>query len=495
MRVRIVEATICWGFAAWMGVTIPQVAEPEKNRPQPMPRPSAPKEKPVPLPPPPPYKAAWAVTLPTASRVTLSAGALNFFVGTDAGPLTAYALDDAKEIWTVDLKPDADLVSGDDLVFVSHGDTVHALDQATGKEHWAITSGPLAVTPTWRPGWLFTASKDGAVAAWRVSDGGQIWQQSLGSPASAQMAVDGETLFVPLADRRLLSMKIQEGGEPNWTLTLSGVGGQPLATAGRVYLGTSEYQFYSIKQERGDLEWPFGHRLIRSTVVGHPVLDERHIYVATNDNRLLALSRRNGEIEWMPTLTSRPAAQMIVENGQIIVPLVSGDLGVFSDKDGKVLASPAALPAPSGATPAAAPGSVPPAAAPAAPAAPTSPPATAPVPAPAPPPPAAPGLGPGTTVLTGTPRGIRRHPSRGAPRARRRSGDTSVAPRHARRRHGSHGDGLPSREEAGQDWGRREGLVHHQRVQPIRDSTCRGSGGSRAGSTRSSCPEKRRYCV
>src|SRR5205823_2654085 len=107
------------------------------------------------------------------------------------------------------------------------------------------------------------------------------------------------------------------------------------------------YQFYSIKQEHGDLEWPLGHRLIRSTVVGHPVLDERHIYVATNDNRLLALSRGNGEIDWMPTLTARPAAQLVVENGQVIVPLISGDLAIFNQKDGTVMAGSAAA----GATP------------------------------------------------------------------------------------------------------------------------------------------------
>jgi outer membrane protein assembly factor BamB len=437
MRVRIVPATICWGFAAWMGAAIPQSGQPGTKHPQPMPTPSTPAAKTAPAPPPSPFNPAWSVTLPTASRVTLSAGTQNFFVGTDGGPLIAYALDDAKETWTANLKPDIDLVAGDDLVFVSQGDTIHALDQATGKERWAGTTGALAAAPTWRPGWLFTASKDGVIASWRVSDGGQIWRQSLGSPASAPMAVDGDALFVPLADRRLLSMKILEGGEPNWTLKLGGIGGQPLAAAGRVYLGTSEYQFYSIKQERGDLDWPLGHRLIRSTVVGHPVLDERHIYLATNDNRLLALSRGNGEIDWMPTLTSRPAPQVVVENGQVIVPLISGDLAVFNQKDGTVVTASAAPPAPPTAPGGSAPVAPPTAPAPApgppptqganAEAAPANPPApteaptaaslpgqsatplpagqTPATPAPRAPTPAVPGLGPGATVVTGQPRG------------------------------------------------------------------------------------------
>jgi hypothetical protein len=214
------------------------------------------------------------------------------------------------------------------------------------------------------------------------------------------MAADGDALFVPLTDRRLVSMKILEDGEPNWTLKLGGVGGQPLAAAGRIYLGTSEYQFYSIKQDRGDFEWPLGHRLIRSTVVGHPALDEEHIYVATNDNRLLALSRGNGEIDWMPTLTSRPAAQLIVENGQVVVPLISGDLAIFSQKDGKVVSQATAPPAVPGGAPAGAAAAAPPAGPPGA-----GPTASAAPPAPAAAAPPVPGFGPGATLVTGTPRG------------------------------------------------------------------------------------------
>ena len=60
---------------------------------------------------------------------------------------------------------------------------------------------------------------------------------------------------------------------------------------------------------------------------------------------LLALSRGNGEIVWMPTLTSRPAPQLVVESGQVIVPLISGDLAIFSQKDGKVINALGALPA------------------------------------------------------------------------------------------------------------------------------------------------------
>ena len=67
--------------------------------------------------------------------------------------------------------------------------------------------------------------------------------------------------------------------------------------------------------------------------------------MATNDNRLLALSRGNGEIVWMPTLTSRPAPQLVVEGGQVIHAVDFRDLAIFSQKDGKVINALGALPA------------------------------------------------------------------------------------------------------------------------------------------------------
>jgi outer membrane protein assembly factor BamB len=302
-----------------------------------------------------PYRPKWSLALPPATRVALAAGAENFFIGTDTGPLLAYSLVDVGQIWTADLQPVLPLTAGEQLVFVATDDTLHALDQATGQERWKIASGPLAVAPTWRQGWLFTLGHEGDVTAWRASDGGQVWRQPLGSPASAPPAVDGDRLFVPLADGRLVCLMID--GSIAWSISLAGVGGRPFAAGERVFLGTSHPTFYSVDQSDGTLEWP-PHRLLQSTVVGHPVLDSRSIWMATLNNKVIALSRRNGAIEWYNTLPARPAEQLIIEGGQIMVPLESGDIMAFGQKERQRLPSPttpaaaAAAPGPPPAAPA-----------------------------------------------------------------------------------------------------------------------------------------------
>ncbi len=244
-------------------------------------------------------------------------------------------------------------------MFVPDGTSLHALDQATGRARWTVETGPLAIAPAWRAGWLLTAGQDGTVSGWRASDGTRIWQQGLGSPASAALAVDGDRLILPLADKRLVELGVSDGAMV-WSTRLDGAGGAPLAAAGHVYVGASDYTFFSINEEDGAIEWR--HRLIRSTVVGHPVLDDRHIWVATLDNRVEALRRGNGEIEWMQTLPARPVEQLVIDGGEVIVPLSSGELAMFSQRDGKPVPSPTAPPnPPAGGSPPGAP--VPPAAA------------------------------------------------------------------------------------------------------------------------------------
>jgi outer membrane protein assembly factor BamB len=345
MRVRAIATTICWGFGVWIVAAQPQGSVP----PVPQSAPSSDQGNAIPLVPPRPFKAKWNLTLPAALSIKVATGPDEFFVGTDAGSLSAYAVKDAQRVWTLPIAAQM-LAAGDRHVFVSDGQTVRALDQFTGNQHWSIETGPLAVRPTWLPGWLLTEAQDGTIAAWRVSDGGRIWQQKLPEPASAQVAVDGGRIFVPLIGGDLVCLNLTDGAI-NWTIELEGAGLLPTATAERVFLGTSAYTFYSVKQKKGDLEWP-AHRMIRSTLVGRPLLDERFIWITTADNHLQALSRGNGQIELRLPLPSRPWEQFVINGGQVIVPLASGELMVFDQRDGDRMASPTA---PSAASPVAAP--------------------------------------------------------------------------------------------------------------------------------------------
>jgi outer membrane protein assembly factor BamB len=337
--VRAIPTTICWAFGVWIVAAQSPVGPPATKHP-PIPV-SAGNIVPVTVPL--AYKPKWNLALPEATSVKVAAGTDEFFVGTDRGTLMAYSLADMQQVWTAAIVAEW-LTAGDGLVFVADGRGVRALDQTTGNERWSISTGPLNHPAKWLPGWLLTQAADGTVAAWRIGDGSKIWEQKLSAPASSPAAVDGDRLFVPLLDRRLVCLNLEKG-VIQWTIELDGRPSDPTAAAGRVYFGTDNYTFYSVKQDTGKLEWP-PHRMLKTQTTGRPLLDERYIWITTLNNKVHALSRTNGQIELTMALVARPKPQFILDSGQVIVPLTSGHLLVFSQKDGQRMPSPTATPPP-----------------------------------------------------------------------------------------------------------------------------------------------------
>jgi len=318
-------ATICWGLAVWLASQIPPASINPEQPGKKVPTPAA-------------FQSVWSVSLASIEQPHLVAGPTNFFVVSKNAPLTARSLADGHEVWTSPLRSDLPPAASEDLVFVLQDDVLHALEQSNGQERWAVRTGPLAIGPVRRTEWVFIAASDGTIAGLRALDGYRVWEQKLGSPASAPPAIDGNRLFAPLADGRLVSMMISTEGRVLWTSTLASAGTEPMAADGRIFLGSAEGLLYSISQEDGQRIWPT-HALIRAKVSGHPLVDKTRVFIATLDNYALALDTSSGAIIWRQALDARPSAQMIIDSDQLIVPLNSGDVSFFAVKTGSALAA------------------------------------------------------------------------------------------------------------------------------------------------------------
>jgi outer membrane protein assembly factor BamB len=315
-------------LAALSGTTLPQAP--------PTPPPAAHHGKSVPVLPK-AFEQQWTIPLDAAERVALAGGAASFFLSSEHGPLVARALDDGHVLWSFDAGADVRVATSDDLIFVPHGETLDAVEQATGHKRWTAAIDPLAVAPTFRDGWVFAGTKKGSIIALRADDGSLVWDRPLGSPVVSTVAVDGNQVFAALADKRLVALRVEDSGSLAWTNDeLEAVGGEILAVADRLYVGHAGGVFFSIRQDNGRNDWV--HELIRSRIVGRAVADDVHVYVVTGDNRAIALDRSSGTIRWKNVLLARPGEALMLESKQLIVPLASGGITIF-DAEGKQIAN------------------------------------------------------------------------------------------------------------------------------------------------------------
>jgi outer membrane protein assembly factor BamB len=317
--------TICWGLVAWLGTQLPQVAPPPAPAGKTVPAPAA-------------FQPVWTISLNSIDQPHVVAGPANFFVVSKSAPMSARSLADGHEVWTNPLHSDLAPAASDELVFVVQDDVLHALEQSSGQERWAVRTGPLAIAPVRRTDWLFIATRDGSIAGLRALDGYRVWEQALGAPASAPPAIDGNRLFTPLADGRLVSMIISTEGKVLWTTQLSSAGTEPMAADGAIFLGSADGMVYAIRQEDGKRSWPT-HALIRARVAGHPLLDKSRVLMVTLDNNALALDRDSGSIAWRQQLPARPSMQIMIDSDQLLVPVNSGDVLLLPPKTGQPITS------------------------------------------------------------------------------------------------------------------------------------------------------------
>lgn len=243
--------------------------------------------------------------------------------------IAAFRIDDGAELWRVELTADHPLAVDEGRVFVASGEAIHALDAATGSVVWRQPAGVIAVPPLVYQGWIVTGTASD-VAARRASDGTIVWQQPHGA-LTARPTIDGDTLYLPLADARVKAVDLTTGAL-KWERVLGGAPSEIAALAGRVYVGSGDRYFYCLDAGDGDVEW---RARVGAAVRGRPAIDADRVYFAAMDNLVRAVDRVDGALKWQAGLPFRPSAGPVLLGTLVVVPGAVAELKTFEAKTGK----------------------------------------------------------------------------------------------------------------------------------------------------------------
>ena len=245
-------------------------------------------------------------------------------------PLVARSLDTGEVRWNASLSPAGTPATGDHLLFVSSSGKLTALDEMTGAIKWQDALPSPVSAPLWRAGWLIVAA-DRELRAYRGVDGTRLWSLPLPAAVTNAPVIDGDSLFVTLADRSLVAVDIKQPAV-TWTVPLEATAGPLLAANGLVYFGGDDGNVYAYRQSSANRpEWVYR---ARTGTLGAPIADEKHVYVALLNNTARALDAHNGSMRWAIELPARPTLGMALGLDKLVVPLLSGEIAVCTFRPG-----------------------------------------------------------------------------------------------------------------------------------------------------------------
>jgi outer membrane protein assembly factor BamB len=230
------------------------------------------------------------------------------------GAIAAHHLEDGREAWKKELAAEKPLASDEERVYVAAGEAIHALNAKTGDVAWRVPAGgPVTAPPVAHAGWIITAAA-GDLVGIRATDGEVIWRKQVGA-IEFRPAIDADLLVASLVDGHVIGLDV-ESGQERWRTNLESSPGEPLAFGSRVYVGTANKWFYSLRATSGRIDYP---RFVGAMIMGRATADERHVYFVALDHLLRALDRGHGALKWKAPLNYRPTAGPVVIGGHVVV--------------------------------------------------------------------------------------------------------------------------------------------------------------------------------
>jgi outer membrane protein assembly factor BamB len=169
----------------------------------------------------------------------------------------------------------------------------------------------------------------------RAADGEVMWRRQLGAPLSGAPGPALDRLYLPLDDRRVVSVLLATG-DVVWERTLPARVTALLALDDQLVVGTAAKRVVSLDLRHGRERWGW---TVGGDISGMPVADRKLIFFAARDNVLRAVDRGSGNLKWKANLPSRPAGGPLRLPDALLMPLVSSEIQAFEPETGTAATS------------------------------------------------------------------------------------------------------------------------------------------------------------
>ncbi|HPI72529.1 MAG TPA: PQQ-binding-like beta-propeller repeat protein [bacterium] len=227
----------------------------------------------------------WRRTIGPCQGEPLLVGS-RIYVARSAGTLSAYALEDGRELCSVALhKPPASTPS------FGHGRIILAVEPAEMRAftldlqpEWAFTAeGIIRSAPVCRDSVLYFGTTAGTFYALQMRDGSVKWRQQVSGGLYQAAAVDDSLVVFGCTDHHVYALTTATG-RLRWRFaTAAPISTSPLLCADAVVIGSMDKTLYAISRQRGRQVWSF---TAQGRWRGGPILAQNHLLCAAEDDRI-----------------------------------------------------------------------------------------------------------------------------------------------------------------------------------------------------------------
>ncbi len=259
------------------------------------------------------------------------------------GRVTALALADGREVWSIDLPLTRGLALDGDLLFGVTANELIALDAATGTIRWRAAIGETQAAPAARGGWVLVGAGPDLLA-FRGADGYLVWRQTLGAELTATVSIDGDRAYTPLADGTLAALEVTHGTVV-WREKTPARPGAITVAGDRLFAGCADDFFYAFDARDGDRRWRWR---AGADVLSPAAHDGERVYFTARDNVVRGVAFGSGVQKWRHAMETRPLAGPALDN-DVVILAGTGELRMLAAKSGTLAGrwtSPAELAAP-----------------------------------------------------------------------------------------------------------------------------------------------------
>ncbi len=201
-------------------------------------------------------------------------------------------------------------IDGGSLYFLDDDGILRAVAKTSGHIRWRAQVGRLAAaSPAVGDGRVYAvalqgiASATGRVAAYRASDGRQVWSKALPSRAESSPLLRRGTVYFGSENGTVYALDARTG-RTKWTYQASGaVKGGPAFANGNLYFGDYGGKVHAVRASDGKEIWSVGTSGTRfgfgsGSFYSTPAVAFGRVYLGNTDGRVYSFAASDGKLAW-----------------------------------------------------------------------------------------------------------------------------------------------------------------------------------------------------